>query len=208
MRKKIVVLASILALLVPFVLIASADAANVFNLVSIKGGTPTKLLKLSKPVNNEISPVLIRNTGTTRPKIIATFASVPKSGTITGALTVTIQSFKDKRYVTVAGGVSIVLTGSKISSASTVGGMAYSGWDSNGTAVEGTFTPATGTISGSKRSITLDTDLLVGTLDDQIGPIGKTSGKYIYEIKLELTGATLKYLGAPFTTVDGVLKVE
>ena len=212
MRKNILVSLGIFALAIVFALsptIASAKDPK-FILLSVK--QDGKKLKLAKP--DKTTGVVTNNltgSATQRPEFLITFSKLVK-GTTTATLTETFKATAtgDKREITMTAQVVITTDakGKKIESLTIVDNkVTYSGKNSLGTTVSGTATTDAAAITGSKKKITVNTELLLtSSIEDKIGKIGKQPGTYDYT--WSIADMPIKFRGRAFSTLSGTLTIE
>ena len=212
MRKNILVSLSILAFAIVFALsptIASAKDPK-FILSNVK--QDNKSLKLAKP--DKTTGVVTKDLEGTvdqRPTFIIIFSKLIK-GTTTATLT---EHFKatdagDLREITMTAQVVIKTDtkGRKIESLTIVDNLVnYTGTNSLGTTVSGFAPTDAAAITGSKKKITVNTELLItAALEEKIGKIGKQAGTYDYD--WSIADMPIKFKNRTFNTLQGVLTVQ
>ena len=213
MRKNILVSLSILAFAIVFALsptIASAKDPK-FILSNVK--QDNKSLKLAKP--DKTTGVVTKDLEGTvdqRPTFIIIFSKLIKDTTTTATLT---EHFKatdagDLREITMTAQVVIKTDtkGRKIESLTIVDNLVnYTGTNSLGTTVSGTAPTEAAAITGSKKKITVDTELLItAAIEEKIGKIGKQAGTYDYD--WSIADMPIKFKNRTFNTLQGVLTVQ
>ncbi|OGL42353.1 MAG: hypothetical protein A3C43_10425 [Candidatus Schekmanbacteria bacterium RIFCSPHIGHO2_02_FULL_38_11] len=210
MRKKLFVLLGILVLAVVFTLsttMASA-ASKQFVVKFVKQGT--KKLTLAKPSAKGVVTKNLTGTAGSRPNMTIVYSAL-KKGTTNATLTQTYTSkvAGDVRELVLTADLTIKTNkaGSKISSLTIIdNSFHYNGTDSKGASLEGDAEVDPTAVKGKLKTITVNMNSLLDSVESKIDTITNKTGNYNYT--WTLSNMPTKYSGKLFKTLKGTLTIQ
>jgi len=223
MRKSMLVSLSIFALVAVFALSASiasaAKTSEEFVLGSVKVGSAGA--KLAKPVSGVISlpKAITVKSSKGRPTIKIVYSKLENNAAGLAGITATVViHFKgaspDKREVTMTIPVKLTVdakgkfSGVSIPGPTTGDNASWTGTTSAGTPVLGNMRVGSDVFTGKAKTLSINSDALLTTLEGDIGTIGKEVGSYTFDITITGTGLLQKYKKEAFTKLSGTLTVK